>query len=405
MKKCSKLILGILLVVSVFIFAGCKDDKKESDGKIVLKVWESGNGPDEFIKQAGAAFTAKNPNIEIRYEHVGVENAAGQLNFDGPMGIGPDLFAAQHDNLFDLVSKELILPVANPEKIKELLLDISIKGATYEGTMYGYPVSTETYALYYNKALISEDELPKTWEDLAKWSKEFSEKNPGKYGFVLDVENPYYTIVFASGKGNRLFGENGDDLSSSYLNTPEAIEGMKIFQNLRKSCIDCPSGDLAGGVVDSLFASGSVAMHMSGPWYLEYFANAGIDYGIVPLPSMPGETTPSASFSGVCCMFVSAYSEHPEEAAAFAEFLLSEEMQLLRYELTGGALPSIPTDIEDEFALPFLNQMKYSYPMPSCDEMTRFWDVFRSASSNIWNGSDVKTELDAAEKTITKPFM
>jgi arabinogalactan oligomer/maltooligosaccharide transport system substrate-binding protein len=189
------------------------------------------------------------------------------------------------------------------------------------------------------------------------------------------------------------------------LNTPEAIEGMKIFQNLRKSCIDCPSGDLSGGVVDSLFASGSVAMHMSGPWYLEYFANAGIDYGIVPLPSMPGETTPSASFSGVCCMFVSAYSEHPEEAAAFAEFLLSEEMQLLRYELTGGALPSIPTDIEDEFALPFLNQMKYSYPMPTCDEMTRFWDVFRSASSNIWNGSDVKTELDAAEKTITKPFM
>ena len=46
MKKCSKWILGILLVVSVFIFAGCKDDKKDSDGKIVLTVWESANGPD-----------------------------------------------------------------------------------------------------------------------------------------------------------------------------------------------------------------------------------------------------------------------------------------------------------------------------------------------------------------------
>jgi arabinogalactan oligomer/maltooligosaccharide transport system substrate-binding protein len=252
--------------------------------------------------------------------------------------------------------------------------------------------------------LISEDELPKTWEELAKWSKEFSEKNPGKFGFVVDVENPYYTIVFASGKGNRLFGENGDDISTTYLNTPEAIEGMEIFQNLRKSCIDCPSGDLSGGVVDSLFASGSVAMHMSGPWYLEYFANAGIDYGIVPLPSMPEEPTPSASFSTVTCMFVSAYSEHPEEASAFAEFLLSEEMQLLRYKLT-GSLPSISTDIKDEFAVPFMEQLKYSYPMPVNNKMVQFWDVFRSASSNIWNGSDVKTELDAAEKTITKPFM
>ena len=405
MKKCSKLILGIFLVASVFTFAGCKDDKKDSDGKIVLTVWESANGPDEFIKQAGAAFTAQNPNIEIKYEHVGVENAAGQLNFDGPAGLGPDLFAAPHDKLSELIPNGLVLPVANPEKIKDLLLDVSIKGATYNGTMYGYPVSTETYALYYNKALISENELPKTWEELAKWSKAFSEKNPGKFGFVVDVENPYYTIGFVSGKGNRLFGENGDDLSSSYLNTPKAIEGMEIFQSLRKSCIDCPSGDLSDGVVDSLFASGSVAMHMSGPWYLEYFANAGIDYGIVPLPSMPGEPTPSASFSTVTCMFVSAYSEHPEEAAAFAEFLLSEEMQLLRYKLTGGSLPSIPTNIKDEFAVPFLEQLKYAYPMPVIDEMTRFWDVFSSAASNIWNGADVKTELDAANATIIKKIL
>ena len=404
MKKCSKWVAAILIVTCGFIFAGCKDDKEVSSEKIVLTVWESANGPDEFIKQAGEAFTALNPNIEIQYKHVWSQNAVGQIKYDGPFGIGADLFAAPHDQLPDMVSSGLVLPVVNPEKIKDLLLDVSIKGASYDGTMYGYPVSTETYALYYNKALISEDELPKTWEELAKWSKEFSEKNPGKFGFVVDVENPYYTIVFASGKGNRLFGENGDDSSSSYLNTPEAIEGMEIFQRLRKSCIDSPSADLAGGVVDSLFASGSVAMHMSGPWYLKYFADAGIDYGVIPLPSMPGEATPTASFSTVTCMFVSSYSEHPEEAAAFAEFLLSEEMQMLRYKLT-DSLPSIPSDIDDEFAVPFLEQLKYAYPMPVIDEMARFWDVFTSAASNIWNGSDVKTELDAANTTITKPFM
>ena len=404
MKKCSKWVAAILIVTCGFIFAGCKDDKEVSSEKIVLTVWESANGPDEFIKQAGEAFTALNPNIEIQYKHVWSQNAVGQIKYDGPFGIGADLFAAPHDQLPDMVSSGLVLPVVNPEKIKDLLLDASIKGASYDGTMYGYPVSTETYALYYNKALISEDELPKTWDDLAKWSKEFSEKNPGKFGFVVDVGNPYYTIVFASGKGNRLFGENGDDSSSSYLNTPEAIEGMEIFQRLRKSCIDSPSADLAGGVVDSLFASGSVAMHMSGPWYLKYFADAGIDYGVIPLPSMPGETTPTSSFSTVTCMFVSSYSKHPEEAAAFAEFLLSEEMQMLRYELT-DSLPSIPSDIDDEFAVPFLEQLKYAYPMPVIDEMIRFWDVFTSAASNIWNGADVKTELDAANTTITKPFM
>ena len=77
---------------------------------------------------------------------------------------------------------------------------------------------------------------------------------------------------------------------------------------------------------------------------------------------------------------------------------------MLRYELT-DSLPSIPSDIDDEFAVPFLEQLKYAYPMPVIDEMARFWDVFTSAASNIWNGSDVKTELDAANTTITKQFM
>ena len=51
MKKCSKWILGILLVVSVFTFAGCKDDKKDSDGKIVLTVWESANGQMNLLNK------------------------------------------------------------------------------------------------------------------------------------------------------------------------------------------------------------------------------------------------------------------------------------------------------------------------------------------------------------------
>ena len=180
-----------------------------------------------------------------------------------------------------------------------------------------------------------------------------------------------------------------------------SLVAVSFFYN-SFSCIDCPSGDLSDGVVDSLFASGSVAMHMSGPWYLEYFANAGIDYGIVPLPSMPGETTPSASFSGVCCMFVSAYSKHPETAAAFAEFLLSEEMQALRYELTNGALPSIKMELEDENANGFVKQLDYAFPMRVGPYMDKYWEVFGATSANIWNGADIKTELDAANAAIIR---
>ena len=386
----------LLLAACFMVFAG---GAKESSDKIVLTVWESKQGPDEFIQQAGAAFTAKYPNIEINYVNVESNDASNQIALDGPAGVGADVFCTQHDKIGKLVTNGHVLPVANPNNIVKSLLLVSRLGATYNGTMYAYPVSTETCALYYNKDLISEEELPKTWEDLATWSAKFSKKNPGKYGFVMDVGNAYFAIIFASAKGNRLFGESGTDFTSSYLNTPEAIEGMKVFQNLRKVGLDVPAHEMTGSVVDASFTSGLAAMAISGPWNMQPYANAGINYGVAPLPAMPKETTPSASFAGVRNMYVSAYSEHPVEAAAFAEFLISEEMQKLRYEIT-QALPSSDMELENEKAAGFLKQLDYAYPMRTGSQMDKYWEVFGAASSNIWNGADAATELAAADAAI-----
>ena len=38
--------------------------------------------------------------------------------------------------------------------------------------------------------------------------------------------------------------------------------------------------------------------------------------------------------------------------------------------------------------------------MPSVPEMGTFWEAMNAASKNIWNGSDVKTELDACDAAI-----
>ncbi|MEJ1731062.1 hypothetical protein SMA90_32540, partial [Escherichia coli] len=88
--------------------------------------------------------------------------------------------------------------------------------------------------------------------------------NPGKYGFVMDVTSMYYTILFTTKGGNRLFGPGGADVSSSYLATPEAIEGMNEFQKL-KEVISFPAADLGTDTADGAFAAGNAAMHISGP--------------------------------------------------------------------------------------------------------------------------------------------
>lgn len=397
-----KLVGAALCVAAMVSFMSCND--KSSSGKakgneqVTLTVWESTNGPDEFIRQAGKIYSESHPNVTIKYVNVELGDAVGQIALDGPAGKGADIFAAPNDRLSSLVSGGHVLPTANPESIKNRALSACVRALTSDGVMYGYPVSAETYALFYNKALISEDQVPKTWAELAGWSKKFNSSHPGKYGFVMDIGSGYYTIVFTTTDGNRLFGPDGTDGKHTYLNSENSIKGMKFFQSLR-GALNVPAADLDTATVDAAFQSGNAAMHITGLWNVVPFQNAGIDFGVAPLPALPGENKPSASFSGTRAMFVSAYTDHPNEANDFAAFLMSDEMQKLRFDLT-GTLPSINVKVDSPFVGGFLKQLEYAFPMPSIPEMATYWEAMNNASKNIWDGADVKAELDACDATV-----
>jgi arabinogalactan oligomer/maltooligosaccharide transport system substrate-binding protein len=398
-KKSLLLILGLV----VLIFAGCKKNEgaaggaaRSAEAKVELTIWESTNGPDEFIRQAGEAYTKLHPNVTIKFVNVELGDSVNQIALDGPAGVGPDLFAAPHDRLGELVANGHVLPTANPDSIKGQLLGACLTATTYNGVEYGYPVSAETYALFYNKALIKENEVPKTWEDMVAYMKNF--KVSGKFPFVMDVGNAYYTILFTTKGGNRLFGSSGTDTQNTNLNSPAAVGGMQFFQSL-SGILNVPAADINTSVADGAFQAGNAAMHISGPWNVMNFVNAGLDIGIAPLPSLPGESSPAASFSGTRVMFVSAYSDHPDEANDFGAFLITPEMQQLRANIT-NTLPAVDTPTNNPYAGGFVEQLNYAFPMPSIPPMARFWDAMNAASANIWNGADVKKELDSCNAVI-----
>lgn len=394
-----RFIITSVIFLAALIWFSMPAAKESDDGKTTITVWESLSGPDEFIKQAGEAYSRLHPDVKIKFVNVELGDAVNQVALDAPAGVGPDLFAAPHDKLGELYNMGLVFAVDNPEEIKNSVLESCSKAVTYKGTMYGYPVSAETYALFYNKDYISESEIPSTWEELIKWSRNFNSKNPGKYGFMMDAAHGYYTIMFVSKNGNRLFGPEGTDSEHTYLNTQDAVEGMTFLQSMRKDILDVPAVDLSSASCSDSFRAGKVAMYITGLWDVKNFEDAGLNFGVAPVPSLPGENTPSATFSGTRAMYVSAFSNHEKIAADFAKFLISPEMQKLRFELT-GALPSIEVKVESPYIAGFLKQLDYSFPMPSIDRMSAFWASMDSASKNIWDGADVKSELDACDRTI-----
>jgi arabinogalactan oligomer/maltooligosaccharide transport system substrate-binding protein len=415
-RKLSAILLVTVLLGTLLVGCGTKKDTNDNTGnnvtptaeanqgekpstkEVTLKVWESTGGPDKFIEKAGEAFTKQNPNIKIEYVNVELGNTATQIALDGPAGVGPDLFVAPHDKLGELTSGGHVLPTVNQEDVTKKVLGTTSTALTYDGKMYGYPVSAETYALFYNKDLIKEEEVPKTWDEVVSFSEKFNKENSGKYGFMMNVGDGYYTIIFTTSGDNRLFGPNGNDTTTTNINTEASIKGMEFFKSLRK-ILDVPSADLSTSICDAAFSSGNVALYITGLWNVATFESQGVDFGVAALPSLPGNDTPVASFAGTRAMFVSAYSDNPEEAALFADFLLTEEMQKLRFELT-GSLPAIDIAVDSPYIPGFLKQLEYAFPMPSIPEMSAYWAAMNSASANIWDGADIKTELDAVDAAI-----
>lgn len=432
-KRILSVALAAAMVATAFTGCGKKDSGREhtdfdassidfktnlelTKDNIELVVWESTAGPDQFIQEAGKKFTELYPNIKIKYVNVESTDANSKIAMDGPAGTGPDLFATAHNNSGVMAKGGYIEPVPESEIdiVKASCNESAFTGATLNlsdgtSTVYGYPVSVETYALFYNRAYVKDEEVPKTMEELLTFMEEFKKSNPDVEPFLFDAGNAYYSVMFTSSPTNHLYGEKGNDVTNTYMATDEAVAQMEDFTKLSKA-IGLKAGDISYTANDALFSTGDLAMNISGAWNIPTFEDAGIDFGITTIPALTGSSQPPTNFMGVRCMFVSAYSNHKNEAAAFAEFLMTKEMQQLRCELT-ATLPArddVLDSVTDENIKKNLSgiseQIKYSYPMPSMPNASLFWSAFGTAYGNIWNGevTDVKSELTKANDTATK---
>ena len=363
-----------------------------------ILVWESSGPEKEFIQWAIKEFRSmpENKRIKITYQPVESTDARSKIELDGPTGVGADVYVAPHDHIGALVNGGHVLPIDDGASYIGNFSANAAKASLYNGQYYGYPLGAETYALFYNKALIKDSEVPKTWDDAIAFAKKFNNPAENKYALVWSVTDGYYGYMFMESFGAPLFGPNGNDRKQHNLNSPAAVKGLTYFQSLKKSLLPVEAADASGDFCNAEFTSGKAAMIITGPWAIKTFEKAGVNFGITTLPAFPGTNKPATSFSGVRLAFVSSYSQYPEAAKSFAKFLTSKKALEKRFELTGQIPPRNDTTTNTPLSNPFKEQLKTSTPMPTIPQLGTYWSAMGSAYSGIWNGDDVKKTLDAA---------
>lgn len=359
------------------------DDSLTKDD-ITLTVWESKDGPDEWIKEAGESFNALYPNIHIEYVNVELKDAASEIANENSTVKKPDVFAAPGDMTGEFVENQLILPTGDTNVVNTTALALAREATVYNDVMYGYPVACETYALFYNKKFVEEKDIPSTWESLITWSDAFNKLYPGKYGFVFHTDTVYYISMLMSMDKNRLMLDDNYGLLNS-----KASYGLTLLKQMQ-DIFPKNITDYSYDECDELFLNSNAALTVNGPWFVTKADAAGIDYGIVPLPGFDNGSN-TYSIAGVRTMFVYSKGEHTAEADAFAKYLLSDDMQSLRTKIT-GTLPAINIDVNEKLD-GFVDQLEYSYSIPNRAEMMRFWKFGEHITADIYGEKEISQEL------------
>ena len=358
---------------------------------VTVTVW----GPQEdqsddngnWLQTECEAFAAEHPDWTLTFKYGVCSEGDAKTNIGTDPSAGADVYLYANDQIPDLLKAGGIAEFGGStlDAIKANISETTVNTVTYEGAVYGVPFTGNTWFMYYDKSVFSDDDIKSLDAMLEK----------GKVAFPLD--NSWYIASFYVANGCTLFGADGGDAEAGF-----------DF-----------SGDKAAAVTDYLvdlvanpnFANGDVGTNadakafFSGTWDYEKAVDAyGDNLGIAPAPSITidGELKQMKAFAGSKAVGVNPagalYAEHPEVAVALAAFLGGTDAQQAHYDLRNIIPTDVNITVDDPLAQAQMDAMDFaSIVQPLQADMSNYWTPAESMGKELVAGT--VTHKNAAEKT------
>lgn len=323
-------------------------------------------------------------------------------------GNAPDVVVGAHDWIGNLVQNGAIDPIQLTSQQKSAYEPISIQAVTYNGQIYGAPYAIENIALIRNTTLAPDN--PANMEALVASGQALIKAGKTKEIMALQVGqngDAYHMEPLLTSGGGALFGQGADggwDPKQLLINSAGSVKAMEhVKANGEKG-----TGALKRSIDSTnsipLFTSGKTAYLVSGPWAVTDIKKANIKYDITAVPAWK-DGVPSMPFVGVQSFMVASKGKNKALAQEFVStVVLNTDMQVALY--TAEPRPPALTAAMDKVAATDPDVKKWTtagakgQPLPSIPEMAQIWDPVGKAQAAIVGGADVKTTLDAAQKTV-----
>jgi arabinogalactan oligomer/maltooligosaccharide transport system substrate-binding protein len=352
-------------------------------GSTKIVIWHGWLGEYyNAIRDIFAVYATEN-NVQIELLHV--QNTSDKAQLAVPSGQGPDIIAWVNDRLGDSALAGIIQPLTaygvDEDYLRANFTGVATDAVMYHGEAYGIPESMEAMTIIYNKALISEEDLPQTTDDLLEMAATYNQP-PDKYLFVYNAQADVYSASsWFQAMGVELVKPDGTtDIGNEA--SVKAAELIKNFSTIMPAECDY-------GTMDALFKEGKAAMVLNGPWIIPDFQALGIDFGMAPVPIMSASGQPGAPFVGVKLLMLAENAKNPQAAVDLMMYYGSAEVQA-QLALINKQVPAniVAQDMvkDDPIIAAFIAQAANGRPMPNSEYIAAMWDPFNKMVEAIWTG-------------------
>lgn len=283
--------------------------------------------------------------------------------------------------------------------IKANYISVASKGVTWKNKIYAFPYAQQAQTIYYNKSKLSADDV-KDWKTLTS-----------KGVVATDFTNAYvmWPVMFSA--GTKLYGDNGEDLKGSTMNSQNGVNALKWYAAQKNN-----KGVMQTSNALNQLKKGNAQAILDGPWNAANIKKIlGKNFAVAKYPKIDvgGKKVQMEAFLGIEGFAVNSHTKNAKAASDLAAYITNKKAQLIAHK-EAGQIPVLKAAVNssavktDPVAEAVIEMAKpgNSVLQPMLPQMATFWNEAAPLISGTYDGkikpAQYKAKLAKLQKDISK---
>ena len=343
-----RLLLGAAALGAV---GGCSaggSDGVGADGRVTVELWHGqADTARKALESLVAEFNRGHPTIRVDTSGGGVIADAMLQKVTAALAAGsyPDIAYVFGSDLASIARSPRVVDLTDAAREEPALWNGFWKpvrdAVGVNGRVRAWPAVLDSLAVVYNRKLfgragVAEPRAGWSWDEFADTARELTDSGRGVFGTgwpgAGDEDTVWRLWPMVWDLGGEVVAADGKHIGFADQGA-RALETLARLVRDRSVYVDTTSG---GEQMYQVFLGGRMAMVATGPWQLPDIVGAGLDYGVVPLPTYSGR---AVTISGPDTWTV--FDNGSARSRAAVEFVrwMTRPDQDIRWDASAGSLP------------------------------------------------------------------